>query len=82
MGQYLIVDYKDIVNNQFSSLHYSDYWKDDINVNEGFKIVKLGNIVKFMPRSELPASEGKDQGKYNFYTLHKDGIRQLYATLG
>jgi len=35
---------------------------------KGFKIIKLESIIKFMPKSNLPASEGKETGKYNFYT--------------
>ena len=43
---YLTVEYQDIVNNNYS-LHYTNYWKDEIKVKKGFKIIKLESIIKF-----------------------------------
>ena len=35
---------------------------------DGFKMVKLGDIAEFLPKSKRKASYGKSEGKYSFYT--------------
>lgn len=52
------------------SLNYSEYMNDETEeqYNEGITIKTLGEICKFLPKSKRPASYGKKQGLYPFYT--------------
>ena len=40
----------------------------ELKPNKGFKIVKLGDIIKFLPKSKRKASYGNNTGKIPFYT--------------
>ena len=42
---------------------------------KGFKLVKLGDICEFLPKSKQSASDGKETGLYNFYTS-SDNIKK------
>jgi type I restriction-modification system DNA methylase subunit len=64
---YLVASYEDLVNKDYT-LNYKSFIKEDIKVGKGFKKVKLGDIVTFKSKMKHPASEGKDNGLYRFYT--------------
>lgn len=59
---------EEILANPICSLNGKDYNKKTIEAGEGFKLVKLGDIVEFLAKSKRKAGEGKETGKYNFYT--------------
>jgi type I restriction-modification system DNA methylase subunit len=44
--------------------------------NKGYKIVKMKDICQFLPKSKRKASEGKNDGKYNFYTS-SDKVKKI-----
>lgn len=58
----------EILENEKVSLSGKEYDTIITTPNDGYKIVKLGDISEFMPKSKRPASFGKDTGKFNFYT--------------
>jgi type I restriction-modification system DNA methylase subunit len=64
-----------ILSNKIVSLNGKDYNKKEIVCGEGYELVRLGDICKFMPKSKRKASYGKEEGKYNFYTS-SDKIRK------
>ena len=66
-GEYLSVSYEDL-KEQAYSLNFKNYIKQDIQVNEGFKVVKLGDILNWNKKTNHPASDGKDEGLYRYYT--------------
>jgi len=66
-SDYLIVGYEELKEHDFS-LNFKDYIKQNIKVNEGFKIVKLGDICEWKKKTNHPASDGIDNGIYRFYT--------------
>jgi restriction endonuclease S subunit len=57
-----------ILANAICSLNGKDYNKKVIVCGEGYELVKIGDICEFKPKSKRKASEGKKEGKYNFYT--------------
>jgi type I restriction-modification system DNA methylase subunit len=60
---------EDLNNNSIHSLNGKDYnGKKKIYYNKDYELKKLGDICKFMPKSKRKASDGKDEGEYNFYT--------------
>ena len=59
---------EDILGNDTCSLNGKDYNKKETIVGEGYELMKLGDISKFMPKSKRNASFGQVLGKYNFYT--------------
>jgi restriction endonuclease S subunit len=59
---------EELLKNPICSLNGKDYNKKVIECGEGFKLVKLGDIVKFLEKSKRKAGEGKEDGQYNFYT--------------
>jgi len=59
---------EEILSNAICSLNGKDYNKKVIVYGEGYKLVKIGDICEFLPKSKRKASEGKKTGKYNFYT--------------
>jgi type I restriction-modification system DNA methylase subunit len=59
---------EEILSNPICSLNGTDYNKKEINVGEEYKLVKLGDICEFKPKSKRGASFGELTGKYNFYT--------------
>ncbi len=64
---YLNVDIDELRVNEYS-LNYKNYIKQDIKVNEGFKLVKLGDIFNWNKKTNHPASEAKEEGLYRYYT--------------
>jgi type I restriction-modification system DNA methylase subunit len=58
----------EILANQICSLNGKDYNKKELQIGEGYELVKLGDIAKFMPKSKRNASYGNSSGNYNFYT--------------
>lgn len=58
----------DILDNAIVSLNGKDYNNVEVEVREGYKLVKLGDISEFMKKSKRPASFGNEEGQYNFYT--------------
>jgi type I restriction-modification system DNA methylase subunit len=59
---------EEILSNAICSLNGKDYNKKEINVGEGYELVKLESISEFMPKSKRNASFGQAIGQYNFYT--------------
>jgi restriction endonuclease S subunit len=66
-GEYLRVEYEDLKNNDYS-LNYKNYIKQDIQVNEGFKVVKLGDVLNYLEKSKRKANDNNENGLYRFYT--------------
>lgn len=58
----------DILENDNYSLNSKDYMNKKVKVGKDFKLVKLGDICKCLPKSKRQASFGKLDGKFNFYT--------------
>ena len=61
---YLNVNIDELRVNEYS-LNYKNYIKQDIKVNEGFKVVKLGDICEFINYKSIDETEN---GIYNYYT--------------
>jgi type I restriction enzyme S subunit len=59
---------EEILANAICSLNGKDYNKKVIVCGEGYELVKIGDVCEFKPKSKRKASEGKKEGKYNFYT--------------
>jgi type I restriction enzyme S subunit len=59
---------EEILANAICSLNAKDYNKKVIVCGEGYELVKIGDICEFKAKSKRKASEGKKEGKYNFYT--------------
>ncbi|ADO67549.1 putative type I restriction modification enzyme, M and S domains [Cafeteria roenbergensis virus] len=59
--------YQELVENEYTFNH-KKYNKKKLIPGDGYKMVKLGDIVEFLPKSKRKASFGKEIGKYNFYT--------------
>lgn len=57
-----------ILANQQCTMDPKAYNRSVMIPGDGYKLVKLSDLCKFKPKSKRPASEGKEQGKYNFYT--------------
>jgi type I restriction enzyme S subunit len=64
---YLSVDYEEIKENDYS-LNCKNYIKQDIKVNEDFKVVKLGDVFKYLEKSKRKAGDSDETGMYKFYT--------------
>ena len=62
--------YQDIVKNDYT-FNYKKYNTKKIIPGDEYKMVKLGDIVEFLPKSKRKASFGQEIGKYNFYTSSK-----------
>jgi len=58
----------EILQHPNCSLNGKDYNKKQIRCGEGYQLVRLGDICKFMPKSKRKASYATETGKYNFYT--------------
>jgi type I restriction-modification system DNA methylase subunit len=50
------------------SLNYKDYDKKELVCGNDYKLVKLGDICEYLPKSKRPASFASEDGIYNFYT--------------
>ena len=59
---------EEILTNPICSLNAKDYNKNVTVCGEEYELVKIGDICEFKPKSKKKASEGKKEGKYNFYT--------------
>jgi type I restriction-modification system DNA methylase subunit len=59
---------KEILNHRICSLNCKDYKMKKLKVGKDYKIVKLGDVCEFLPKSKRCASFGNKTGKYNFYT--------------
>jgi type I restriction-modification system DNA methylase subunit len=75
-GDYLIVKNNDIKNKKYS-FNSKNYIKNDLKVNKGFKIVKLGDLCELLPTTKHNTSEGLNEGKYRFYSSSQD--KKLYT---
>ena len=58
----------EILKNNICSLDGKVYIKKNIIVGKDYKLVKLGDICEFLPKSKRNASFGSQTGTYNFYT--------------
>lgn len=63
-----IVSVKTILANDECSLNSKEYNKVELKPGDGFKLVKLGDICEFLPKSKRLASFSNDNGKYRFYS--------------
>ncbi len=59
---------EDILKNPIYSLNGKDYNKKEIICGKDYELKKLGDISNFLQKSKRKASDGKSEGKYNFYT--------------
>jgi type I restriction-modification system DNA methylase subunit len=50
------------------SLNYKDYIKDDTFCPEGYKLVKMKDLIDYETKSKRPASFASEDGDYRFYT--------------
>jgi restriction endonuclease S subunit len=66
-GEFLTVSYDDIVSKDYT-FNFKNFIKQDIKVGKGFKIVKLGDIIIYKPKSNRKAGDENDKGIYTFYT--------------
>lgn len=64
---YLTVSFDELKEKDFS-LNFKDYIKQNIKVNEGFKVVKLGDIIKYLDKSKRKAGDAEENGIYCFYS--------------
>lgn len=58
----------EILENKKYSFNGKDYNLRGIKPGKGYKLVKLGDICTFLPKSTRKASYGSIDGEYNFYT--------------
>jgi len=59
------------------SLNYKDYLpQEKLDIQDGFEMKPLENIVKFEKKSKRLASEGKTNGLYRFYTS-SDKVKRI-----
>jgi len=58
----------DEIREKSYSLNYKDYDKKELICGNDYKIVKLGDICEYLPKSKRPASFASEDGIYNFYT--------------
>lgn len=70
-----IVSIDKIKENKIYSLNAKDYEKIVIKCSENYKLVKLGDICEYLPKSKRNASFGESEGKYNFY-VSSDNIKK------
>lgn len=73
-ADYFKVKYDELKEKDFS-LNFKDYIKQNIKVNEGFKIVKLGDIIKYLEKSKRKAGDAEENGIYRFYSS-SDNIKK------
>jgi type I restriction enzyme S subunit len=69
-----IISYDEINNHFNCSLNAKDYSKKEFIATENYKMVKLKNICEFLPKSKHSASDGKEEGLYNFYPSSQNKI--------
>ena len=56
------------VKNYPYSFSFRKYIKDAIKCHDGFRVVKLGDILKYREKNKHLAGEALEKGKYRFYT--------------
>ena len=54
------------------SLNSKDYVKNKIKCNKSYEMVKLSNLVKYLPATKHYTNIGKNNGKYRFYNSSQD----------
>jgi len=59
--------YNDIVKEDYTFNH-KKYNKVELKTRDGFKMVQLGDICEFLPKSKRLASFSNETGKYRFYS--------------
>ena len=59
---------QEILDNAICSLNAKDYNKKLTVCGKGYELIKIGDICEFKQKSKKKASDGKQEGKYNFYT--------------
>lgn len=55
------------INNNYS-LNFKNYLKNNIVIQKGFSLIKLGDLIKYEKKSKRKAGEALEEGSYNFYT--------------
>lgn len=58
----------EILENKICSLNGKDYKLHEVYCPDRYELKKLGDILKWEPKLKHPASAGKNEGKYKFYT--------------
>jgi len=66
-GDYLTIKYDELEKNGFS-FNFKNYIKEDIKVGKGFKVVRLGDVLEYMPKSKRKAGDESENGLFRFYT--------------
>ena len=59
---------EEVLNNSICSLNGKDYNKKELICGEDYKLVRLGDVCNFLPKSKKTASYGQKEGNFNFYT--------------
>ena len=54
------------------SLNSKDYVKNKIKCNKNYEMVKLNDLVKYLPTTKHYTNIGKNNGKYRFYNSSQD----------
>ena len=62
------VSVKTILANDECSLNSKQYNNKQLVAGKGFKMVKLGDVCEFLPKSKRTAKFASDEGEYPFYT--------------
>jgi restriction endonuclease S subunit len=50
------------------SLNYKDYMIHKVECKEDYKIVKLGELIEYKPKTKHGSQEGSENGLYKYYT--------------
>ena len=66
-GSEMVIKYDEIVKNEYT-FNYKNYIKQNINAKQGFKVVKLGDILEYLPKSKRKAGDAIENGTNRFYT--------------
>lgn len=66
-GEYLLVDYTEIVENNYS-LNDKSYIKKTINIKKGFDLIKLGYMRTYKQIKWRKAGDAVEKDNYRFYT--------------
>jgi hypothetical protein len=66
-GDYLRVEFDELEKNGFS-FNFKNYIKEEIKVGTGFKVVRLGDILIYQPKSKRKAGDETEDGLFRFYT--------------
>lgn len=66
-ADYLKIKYDELKEKDYS-INFKDYIKQNFKVNEGFKVVKLGDICEFIKKSSRLADFAEENGTYHYYS--------------